>query len=412
VEGNLGRVFEILEGDALRRDGSVTHDRILTLAEKFELSPTDIAEIRRRLTQFEIVIEGDPAAGTEAPAEESLADADVDEAGPQHDNADYRDAVGSYLREIGDTPLLNKSEEHALMQRIRAGESAARSLAAGENDPDGTLGVLKRDGQSARTRFIEANLRLVVAMAKAFHHRGDLTFEDLIQEGNIGLMRAVESFDHTRDFRFSTYATWWIWQRINRAIVNRGFLVRLPVHVRDRLRRLKRIENALRKENDGKSPSNIELAEHLGCTPEAVQFLKDWSAEPVSLDEPAFDGDRGSPIDGLTSQDEQRPDRAIEARELASRIIETIDTLDRKTQRVMRLRYGLDDGQERTLEEVGGRMGFTRERARQIQEKALDKLRHPVRARRIAEFMDGGPEAQTSKSRKSKKTKKNGAVDK
>lgn len=390
-ESKLEKAVSILERDAFRCDGAVQYERVLALAQKLELGADDLVALRKRLIELEIAIDGDPlqpAKDEESADDDGEGDAETTSDPPESvDDPAYQNAVASYLAEAGEVDLLTPKDEIDLMTRIRAGELAAARLVEGQPDPEGALGGIKSDGAKARLAFIEANLRLVVSMAKTTA-RGEMAFEDLIQEGNLGLMKAVEKFDHTRGLRFSTYATWWIWAKMKRGVGDRGYLIRVPVYIRERLKKLKRLERALAKEKQGEAPTDAALAEHLGWTQESIQFLRDLDIPPLSLDRSAHDDDRGSLGDRLASTTAKDPEEVAEHREILDAIVEAIDGLKDREKEVIRMRFGLADGEDHTLEEIGEKMGVTRERIRQIQNIALDRLRHPSRSKAIQELIE------------------------
>ena len=392
-ECKLDRAVAILERDAFRCEGTVGYDRILTLAQKFDLGAEELVALRGRVLELEINIAGDPLDAVEPPAE-TQPEAEADREPKPTDSVEdpvYESAVAAYLAEAGGIDRITAEEEVELMRRIRAGELAGLRLGESNLDPSGMLVGIKRDGERARRTFIEANLRLVVAMAKTMQWR-QMALEDLIQEGNFGLIKAVEKFDHTRGLRFSTYATWWIWAFMQRAIGNRGSLVRLPVYVRERLVKLRRLEAALLKERQGVTPSDLELSEHLGCSLEAVRFLRDIDRPLVSLDQNGRDDDDSESFgDRLTSAIAAGPEEATEQKELLSAVLVAIDGLKARERWVMQMRFGLADGEDHTLEQIAATMGVTRERVRQIQNIALARLRHPAVSKAIAELIGKRP---------------------
>lgn len=272
------------------------------------------------------------------------------------------DPVRAYLKEIGKIPLLTPEEEAELAQRIEAGD------------------------EQAKKRLAEGNLRLVVSIAKRYTGNG-LQLLDLIQEGNIGLMKAVEKFDYRRGFKFSTYATWWIRQSMTRSIADQSRTIRIPVHMVENINRLTRAARALTQELE-REPTAAELAERLGITEERVYEIQKFAMEPVSLETPV--GDEEDTHLGDFIKDEQGSVPADEAAMtvLREQLGEVLKTLSPREQQVIRLRFGLDDGHVRTLEEVGQRFNVTRERIRQIEGKALRKLRHPSRSKKLRDFLD------------------------
>lgn len=404
AEAKIEKALSLLERDAFRCDGVVPYDRVLALVQKLGLSADDLVALRKRLLLLEIAISGDPFGAKDGDDPNSDSEDRRDESTSEPPEASEssvdRDVVTTYFAETGEIDLLTPHEELELMRRIRAGEMAIARLREGHADSDDILSSISADGEKARRAFIEANLRLVIAMAKRMP-RSLMEFEDLIQEGNLGLLRAVEKFDHTRGLRFSTYASWWIWSNMQRAIADRGYLVRVPVHLRDRLQKLKRLERNLAKENNGESPCDFTLADHLGWAPESVRFLRDLDLRPVSLDGGVHSDDQGTLGDRIASTNAKNPEKVAEYNEILDAVADAIQGLKDREKLVLRMRYGLEDGEDYTLEQVGAKMGVTRERARQIQEAALDRLRHPGRSNAIRELIGTHATADRSVERES-----------
>ena len=302
------------------------------------------------------------------------------------------DPVRMYLREIGRVPLLRADEEVALAKRIQAGvEAAERRQALDLDDEDdarlsAALAAVEADAYEARQTLIQANLRLVVSIAKRYVGRGMLLL-DLIQEGNLGVMRAVEKFDHTKGFKFSTYATWWIRQAVTRAIADQARTIRIPVHVVENVNKVTRAQRQLLQELV-REPTPEEVAERVGMTPDQVRDIHRISQDPLSLDSPLGEEDEASLGDFIEDRDAEVPlDMAI--RELLVETVEEVlDELSERERDIVRLRFGLDGGGKvRTLEEVGREFGVTRERIRQIESKTLAKLRHPQRSGRLRDYL-------------------------
>ncbi|HEX9259595.1 MAG TPA: RNA polymerase sigma factor RpoD [Acidimicrobiales bacterium] len=299
------------------------------------------------------------------------------------------DTVRLYLKEIGRVSLLTAEDERDLAKRIEAGVSAQERL-----DHDPTLSDLERrrlqrcvgDGEVAKAQLIQANLRLVVSIAKRYVGRGML-FLDLIQEGNLGLMRAVEKFDHTKGFKFSTYATWWIRQAITRAIADQARTIRIPVHMVESMNRVMRIQRQMAQELE-REPTIEELAEKTGLTTERVREIQRIAQDPLSLDSPVGEEDDSNLGDFIEDSGADAPAEVATRRMLVQAVEEALDELSEREKEVVRLRFGLVDGQARTLEEVGKEFGVTRERIRQIEAKTLAKLRHPQRSQKLKEFLD------------------------
>jgi RNA polymerase primary sigma factor len=298
------------------------------------------------------------------------------------------DTVGLYLKEMARVPLLTTEEEIDLARRLEAGLAAEECLAV-----QGAVLSLERqdelaqiifDGREARDHLIRANTRLVVSIAKKYMGRG-VPFLDLIQEGNLGLMKAVEKFDYHRGYRFSTYATWWIRQTITRAIADQGRTIRVPVHMSDRIRRLYKVARQLEQEN-GCKPTAEEIAEEMDLDPRKVQWMLRVSWRPLSLERPVGedeDSELGSFIEDITTP---TPSQTSYENMLAEKVEQVLNTLSEREARILRLRFGLLNGRCYTLEEVGQKFGLTRERIRQIEGKALRRLRHPYRSRQLRDF--------------------------
>jgi RNA polymerase primary sigma factor len=298
------------------------------------------------------------------------------------------DLVRIYLREIGRVPLLTAEEEVELAKSIEAGlfaeEKVARAaiISPGERTD---LELLARDGVRAKQRLIEANLRLVVSIAKRYVGRGML-FLDLIQEGNLGLIRAVEKFDYTKGYKFSTYATWWIRQAITRAIADQARTIRIPVHMVETINKLVRVQRQLHQDL-GREPSPEEIGTEMGLSPERVIEIQRVAQEPVSLQSPI--GEEDSDLgDFIEDADAVVPIEAAAFILLQDQLDGILGSLSDREQRIIQLRFGLTDGHPRTLEEVGREFGVTRERIRQIESKTLAKLRHPTRAQMLREYLE------------------------
>lgn len=272
------------------------------------------------------------------------------------------DPVRMYLKEIGRVPLLSAEEEIELAKRIEQGD------------------------EEAKRRLAEANLRLVVSIAKRYVGRGML-FLDLIQEGNMGLIKAVEKFDYEKGYKFSTYATWWIRQAITRAIADQARTIRIPVHMVETINKLIRVQRQLLQDY-GREPSPEEVAAEMELTPEKVREILKIAQEPVSLETPIGEEDDSHLGDFIEDQDALAPSDAAAYELLKEQLEDVLDTLTDREENVLRLRFGLDDGRTRTLEEVGKVFGVTRERIRQIEAKALRKLRHPSRSKRLKDFLE------------------------
>jgi RNA polymerase primary sigma factor len=307
------------------------------------------------------------------------------------------DPVRLYLREIGQVPLLTAAEEVELAKRIQAGIHADRLLAeleAPESCPIAPpetvreLDVVSRDGALAHQDLTRANLRLVVSIAKRYTNRG-MQLLDLVQEGNLGLMRAVEKFDHTKGFKFSTYATWWIRQAITRSIADQSRTIRLPVHMVETLHRVVRVQRELVQELE-REPTADEIAERVGMSVDRVLELQQAALDPLSLDQKRSEEDDATFGDFVEDASADAPLEATARRLLSEAVRESLDQLSERERQVMEMRFGLDDGKPRTLEEVGQTFGVTRERIRQIEAKTLAKLRHPQRSQKLRDYLESG----------------------
>jgi RNA polymerase primary sigma factor len=312
---------------------------------------------------------------------------------PDHGGGAAADPVHTYLKEIGKVPLLTGELEVELAKRIEAGTAAAEELAAHEDgqrrlaaDERTKVQRQLRRGQQAKEALIEANLRLVVSIAKRYRNRG-LAFLDLIQEGNLGLMRAVEKFDYTKGFKFSTYATWWIRQAITRALADQGRTIRIPVHMVETINKVVRVQRQLLQEL-GREPTVEEIASRVEFPIERVREIQRINQDTVSLEQPMGDEEDFSLSDLIEDQGAEVPDDAATRSMLHEAVRDALAGLPRREREVMELRFGLEDGRVRTLEEVGKAFGVTRERIRQIEAKTLAKLRHPNSAQPLRDFLD------------------------
>ncbi|WP_333778545.1 sigma-70 family RNA polymerase sigma factor [Streptomyces sp. IBSBF 3136] len=292
-----------------------------------------------------------------------------------------RDLVGMYLDEIARTPLLDAAKEVELSQTIEAGVFARQVLDGEEESAtDATreeLETLAAASERAKDVFIRSNLRLVVAVARRYPRSG-LPLLDLIQEGNAGLVRAVEKFDYRKGFKFSTYATWWIRQAITRSIADQSRTIRLPVHLVEELGRIRRVQREFNREN-GREPEPAEIAAELGSTPERVTDVLDWSRDPVSLNMPVDDEGETQFGDLLEDTSAVSPEQSVLTLLRSEELDDLIGRLDQRTASIIKMRYGIDDGRERTLTEVGKEHGLTRERIRQIEKHALLELKKLAR---------------------------------
>jgi len=346
-----------------KQRGTLTYAEVMDSLQGVDLTPEQIDEVYEALADLGIEVvdakEDEPIEAEEArEAEEESGDTEIQV--PEGIAID--DPVRMYLKEIGRVPLLTGEEEVALAKRIEQGD------------------------EEAKRKLIEANLRLVVSIAKKYVGRGML-FLDLIQEGNLGLIKAVEKFDYEKGFKFSTYATWWIKQAITRAIADQARTIRIPVHMVETINKLIRISRQLLQEL-GREPSPEEIAEEMAVPVERVREIMKIAQEPVSLETPIGEEEDSHLGDFIEDDDVPAPADAASFQLLKEQLEEVLDTLTEREQRVLRLRFGLDDGRARTLEEVGQVFGVTRERIRQIEAKALRKLRHPSRSKKLKDFLE------------------------
>ncbi|WP_433232673.1 RNA polymerase sigma factor RpoD [Actinomadura formosensis] len=362
-----------------RERGGVTVEDVAAALDRSDLPDDSLERVVRMLAEQGVeVLESQHET-------EDVARADEGDLGKR---APTSDLVRIYLREIGRVPLLTAEDEVELAKSIEAGlfaeEKMARTavLARGELLD---LELLSREGMRAKQRLIEANLRLVVSIAKRYVGRGML-FLDLIQEGNLGLIRAVEKFDYTKGFKFSTYATWWIRQAITRAIADQARTIRIPVHMVETINKLVRVQRQMHQDL-GREPSPEEIGLEMGLPPARVVEIQRIAQEPVSLQSPI--GEEDSDLgDFIEDADAVVPIEAAAFILLQDQLEDILGTLSEREQRIIQLRFGLADGHPRTLEEVGREFGVTRERIRQIESKTLAKLRHPSRAQMLREYLE------------------------
>ena len=357
-----------------KRKGVLTYDEINdTLSQQEDLDAEQVEDLLQTFADEGIQIVDkvkDVDLLIASPVEDELVlpDADVhDEELAAMEGLPIDDSVRMWLREIGKTPLLTMDEEIQLAKKIVEGDS--RSL----------------DAQYAKQKLIQANLRLVVSIAKRYSGRG-MSFPDLIQEGNIGLIRAVEKFDYTKGYKFSTYATWWIRQAITRAIADQGRTIRIPVHMVETINRLIKTSSHLLQEL-GREPTLDELAKEMEIPVERVSEIIRIAPEPLSLETPIGEEEDSHLADFIQDQETVSPDEAASYQLLRERIVEVLSELSGRERDVLRMRFGLDDGYPRTLEEVGRHFQVTRERIRQIEAKAIKKLRHAKRRKKLEEYL-------------------------
>ncbi|RFS85569.1 RNA polymerase sigma factor RpoD [Actinomadura spongiicola] len=362
-----------------RERGGVTVEDVAAALDRSDLPDDSLERVVRMLAEQGVeVLESQQET-------EDIARADEGDLGKR---APTSDLVRIYLREIGRVPLLTAEDEVELAKSIEAGlfaeEKMARTAVLGRGELL-DLELLSREGTRAKQRLIEANLRLVVSIAKRYVGRGML-FLDLIQEGNLGLIRAVEKFDYTKGFKFSTYATWWIRQAITRAIADQARTIRIPVHMVETINKLVRVQRQLHQDL-GREPTPEEIGREMGLSPIRVVEIQRIAQEPVSLQSPI--GEEDSDLgDFIEDADAVVPIEAAAFILLQDQLEDILGTLSEREQRIIQLRFGLTDGHPRTLEEVGREFGVTRERIRQIESKTLAKLRHPSRAQMLREYLD------------------------
>ncbi|HEY8340958.1 MAG TPA: RNA polymerase sigma factor RpoD [Egibacteraceae bacterium] len=381
----MDEVVELLELGRSR--GFLTSEDVAEAADALDLDE-ELTQSLRRLLRSEGVDVLDVAPTEPDPgADERAERRRLDELAMR---APTNDPVRMYLKEIGRVPLLTAEEEVDLAKRIEAGLVARKMLAAddGALSPEWRrqLRRVERSGEVSKRRLVEANLRLVVSIAKRYVGRGMLLL-DLIQEGNLGLIRAVEKFDYTKGYKFSTYATWWIRQAITRAIADQARTIRIPVHMVETINKLVRVQRALLQDL-GRDPTPEEIAAQMDLTPDKVREIQKISQEPVSLETPVGEEEDSNLGDFIEDTEAVVPLDAASFVLLQEQIEGILHTLSEREQKVIQLRFGMADGQPRTLEEVGSEFGVTRERIRQIESKTLSKLRHPSRSQKLRDYLD------------------------
>ncbi|MDD4504358.1 MAG: RNA polymerase sigma factor RpoD [Clostridiaceae bacterium] len=344
-----------------KKNGTLTYKEIMDTFEEVEMDPEQIDKLYEYLETKGIDVVGVIESDMDIPPlDEDTEEVDLDISIPEGINID--DPVRMYLKEIGKVPLLSPEEEVDLANKIK------------KNDSD------------AKKKLTEANLRLVVSIAKRYVGRGML-FLDLIQEGNLGLIKAVEKFDYTKGFKFSTYATWWIRQAITRAIADQARTIRIPVHMVETINKLIRVSRQLLQEL-GRDPVPEEIAVEMGLTEDKVREIMKIAQEPVSLETPIGEEEDSHLGDFIPDEDAPAPAESAAFTLLKEQLMEVLDTLTPREEKVLKLRFGLEDGRARTLEEVGKEFNVTRERIRQIEAKALRKLRHPSRSKKLKDFLE------------------------
>ena len=356
-------IIERLLAKGKKNGGSLLFGELIDALQKQDMSPDEMDDMYQRFSDEGVEIVDDVAAAGDAADDDGSdkeEEVEIDLSVPEGISLD--DPVRMYLKEIGHVPLLTAEEEVALAQRMEAGD------------------------EEARHRLEEANLRLVVSIAKRYVGRGML-FLDLIQEGNLGLLKAVEKFDYSKGYKFSTYATWWIRQAITRAIADQARTIRIPVHMVETINKLVRISRQLLQEL-GRDPRPEEIAKEMGISVARVHEIMKIAQEPVSLETPIGEEEDSHLGDFIEDEAAPAPAEAASFMLLREQLEEVLETLTDREKNVLRLRFGLEDGRSRTLEEVGQSFGVTRERIRQIEAKALRKLRHPSRSKVLRDFLE------------------------
>jgi RNA polymerase primary sigma factor len=386
-----------------KAEGSITAADLAEKLSVLDLTPDDTDAVYQRLVELNVEVVEDEAIvedeivdeDEESEAEEPAPDADEDRVRERREvdqapKAPPNDPVRMYLKEIGRVALLTAQEEVSLAKRIEAGLIAEAELEKrGDSLSDDEcfdLRYTRRDGAMAKRHLVEANLRLVVSIAKRYVGRG-MSFLDLIQEGNLGLIRAVEKFDYSKGFKFSTYATWWIRQAITRAIADQARTIRIPVHMVETINKLVRIQRQLLQDL-GREPTADEIAEQMELSPKKVREIQKISQEPVSLETPVGEEEDSNLGDFIEDADAPVPLERASFKLLQEQLESVLHTLSDREKEVIRLRFGLVDGQPRTLEDVGKKFGVTRERIRQIESKTLSKLRHPSRSQKLRDYLE------------------------
>jgi RNA polymerase primary sigma factor len=390
------------DADESEEDDELTVSEVLAADKvevKFERAGDDvILTVGGKKRSLDDVDDSDFQPAEEAKVEQELAEdegfslSDADDADEPEQQVmaagATADPVKDYLKQIGKVALLNAEQEVTLAKRIEAGLFAEETLSENNADPDQIedLEWIREDGRAAKNHLLEANLRLVVSLAKRYTGRGML-FLDLIQEGNLGLIRAVEKFDYTKGYKFSTYATWWIKQAITRAMADQARTIRIPVHMVEVINKLARVQRQMLQDL-GREPTPEELAVELDMTPEKVVEVQKYGREPISLHTPL--GEDGDSEFGDLIEDSEAivPAEAVNFTLLQEQLHDVLDTLSEREAGVVSMRFGLTDGQPKTLDEIGKVYGVTRERIRQIESKTMSKLRHPSRSQVLRDYLD------------------------
>jgi RNA polymerase primary sigma factor len=383
----------VMEGDEDEEDLESVEDIVAEAQDSVDLATDDTVEVAADSdSDAEADTDLEAEAGTQL-ADEVLVLTDVEDDIPVQNltiSGATADPVKDYLKQIGKVALLNAELEVELAKRIEAGLFAEEKIATEKNlsaEDRRDLRWVVKDGQRAKSHLLEANLRLVVSLAKRYTGRG-MQFLDLIQEGNLGLIRAVEKFDYTKGFKFSTYATWWIRQAITRAMADQARTIRIPVHMVEVINKLARVQRQLLQDL-GREPTPEELAAELDMTPEKVVEVQKYGREPISLSTPL--GEDGDSEFGDLIEDTEAvvPADAVGFTMLQQELERVLDSLHPREAGVIRSRFGLGDGVQMTLDQIGEKFGVTRERIRQIESKTMSKLRHPSRSQLLRDYLDG-----------------------
>ncbi len=388
-----------------KKKGKLESAELMEAVDDLNLESEQMDQLYDSLEALNIDISADedllPDLPDDEPAAEEIADVEEEELVDPNtlvNNFSIDDPVRMYLKEIGKVPLLTPDEEVSLAQAMSAGNEAERKLAELKRKRDAGEPVeitpeeeaaLKKDqkrGETAKQKLAEANLRLVVSIAKRYVGRGML-FLDLIQEGNLGLIKAVEKFDYTKGYKFSTYATWWIRQAITRAIADQARTIRIPVHMVETINKVIRVSRQLLQEL-GHDPSPNEIAAEMNMPVDKVREILKIAQEPVSLETPIGEEEDSHLGDFIPDEGASEPSEAASFTLLKEQLMDVLSTLTPREEKVLKLRFGIDDGRTRTLEEVGKEFNVTRERIRQIEAKALRKLRHPSRSKKLKDFLN------------------------
>ncbi len=411
MEAGKGEIMKLVEGvpgseklteliERGKKKGSLSSSELLDVLESLDLGSEQMDKIYDTLENLGIDTAGEDyipeiTEGTEPSLEaiEEIPEEEVVDPNAMADSFGTDDPVRMYLKEIGKVNLLTSEEEIALAQKMDAGNAAKEQLEelekAGEEIPEETrteLNKLIKEGEKAKQKLAEANLRLVVSIAKRYVGRG-MQFLDLIQEGNLGLIKAVEKFDYTKGYKFSTYATWWIRQAITRAIADQARTIRIPVHMVETINKVIRVSRQLLQEL-GHDPTPEEIAAEMNMPAERVREILKIAQEPVSLETPIGEEEDSHLGDFIPDEDASEPAEAASFTLLKEQLVEVLSTLTPREEKVLKLRFGIEDGRTRTLEEVGKEFNVTRERIRQIEAKALRKLRHPSRSKKLKDFLN------------------------